>query len=297
MKKVKKLESTVGEHFCLEKEGKIKHLEEIIQQKDNEINQLKRSCEYLNDVINENINAVKKITVFDEDTQKFLPHFKQCVYVLLQLNVSAAKVSNVVTSVLHMINIEANKLPSKGTILNMNVQRLCLAQKQLCGIFSSKDNATLMTDATSKFGSKFMGYEASDTDGNLWVLGLRDKETKSADTTLKVFKEILNDLDKISDVAESQVSKDIICHITATMSDRAATEVKFNALLEQYRKEILPLTYYNYHTFTDHETISLERMSNFFCGLHALVNFADVALKSLQEVENVIFEGNENLRM
>ena len=52
------------------------------------------------------------------------------------------------------------------------------------------------------------------------------------------------------------------------------------------------MTYYNYHTFTDHEKISLERMSNFLCGLQALVNFADVALKSLQEVENVIFEGN-----
>ena len=40
LKKVKKLESNVGEHCYLEKEGKTKHLEEIIQQKDNEINQL-----------------------------------------------------------------------------------------------------------------------------------------------------------------------------------------------------------------------------------------------------------------
>ena len=93
-----------------------------------------------------------------------------------------------------------------------------------------------MTDETSKFESKFMGYEASDANGNLWVLGLRDIETKSADNTLKVFKEILNDLDEISGEAESRVSKDIICHITATLSDRAATEVKFNSLLEQYRK-------------------------------------------------------------
>ena len=52
----------------------------------------------------------------------------------------------------------------------MNLQRLFLAQKQLCEMFISKDNATLMTDEASKFGSKFMGYEVSDTDRNLWLL-------------------------------------------------------------------------------------------------------------------------------
>ena len=77
----------------------------------------------------------------------------------------------------------------------------------------------------------------------------------------------------------------LLCH-------RAATEVKFNELLEQYRKEILPLTCYNYHTFTEEEKASLESLSNFFCVLHALVNFADAAQKSIKEVENIIFDGN-----
>lgn len=67
-------------------------------------------------------------------------------------------------------------------------------------------------------------------EGNLWVLGLRDIETKSTNNTLEVFKDLLNDLDERSDSTENQVSKDIICHIKATMSDRAATEVKFNEL-------------------------------------------------------------------
>ena len=50
-----------------------------------------------------------------------------------------------------------------------------------------------MTDETSKFGSKFMGYEASDTDGNLCVLGLRDIETKTADKTLKENRRIVKE--------------------------------------------------------------------------------------------------------
>ena len=65
----------------------------------------------------------------------------------------------------------------------------------------------MLTDETSKFGARYMGYEASDTDGNLWVLGLRDIETKSADTTLKVFKEILSDFNDISDSENDPVSR------------------------------------------------------------------------------------------
>jgi len=65
---------------------------------------------------------------------------------------------------------------------------------------------------------------------------------------LTVFREILSDLDNSSN--NDSASKDIIAHITATISDRAATEVRFNELLEEYRKEILPLVYHNYETCT-----------------------------------------------
>ncbi|WAR28078.1 hypothetical protein MAR_013782 [Mya arenaria] len=53
----------------------------------------------------------------------------------------------------------------------------------------SKD-LCLMTDETSKAGNKYMGYEARDTDGKLWVLGLTEICTKSSQDTLNVFKEI-----------------------------------------------------------------------------------------------------------
>lgn len=169
----------------------------------------------------------------------------------------------------------------------MNLQRLCLSQQQLAEVFSNKDNICLMTDETSKFGSKLIGYECSDSGGNLWVLGLKEIKTKSANDTLAVFQQILTDLDNNSN--DNSVSKDIISHITATMSDRAATEVKFNELIEQYRTEVLPLAYHNYDTFTE-EKSAIQNMSNFFCGLHALVNYAETAQKCIRDVENQIFE-------
>jgi hypothetical protein len=39
----------------------------------------------------------------------------------------------------------------------------------------------------------------------------------------------------------------------ATMSDRAATELKFNDLLKLFRKEILPLSYKNYDSLSEDE--------------------------------------------
>ena len=89
-------------------------------------------------------------------------------------------------------------------------------------------------------------------------------EPRSDSNTLCVFKEILSDLDEVRQSGEERTSNDIICHIKATMSDRAATEVKFNSLLEEYRKEILPLVYYNYQTFSEGERTVLKNMSNFF---------------------------------
>jgi len=55
------------------------------------------------------------------------------------------------------------------------------------------------------------------------------------------------DIEAIS--SSDSVSNDILCHITSTMSDIAATEVKFNAMLETYRQEVLPLCFANYDTF------------------------------------------------
>lgn len=163
-----------------------------------------------------------------------------------------------------MAKITPNKVPSKSTILDFNLQRLCLAQKQIAEVFTKEKNTTLLTDETSNFGSKFMGYEAADSTGNVWVLGLRDIETKSSEDTLKVFKEILNDINDIGDTANDEISRDILKHICATLSDRAPTEVKFNELLESYRKKLLPLMYTNFNSFPQEEKSSLETLCNFF---------------------------------
>ena len=168
-KKVKKLEAQIQTHVvnandcCIDKDVQISHLKQLIKEKEKEIHDLKHSVEYLNDSLNENNTDNEIINVFDEDSKRYSPSLKECVYELLQCNVIAGKVSNVIQSVLKMVGMKANKLPCNSTVLSMNLQRLYLAHSQ-------EKNTTLMTDETSKFGKKYMGYETADGEGNLWVL-------------------------------------------------------------------------------------------------------------------------------
>ena len=73
------------------------------------------------------------------------------------------------------------------------------------------------------------------------------------------------------------------------MSDRASTQIKFNDLLKEYRKDILPLTVKNYDTMSEAQQLSLGKLCNFFCGLHALVHLAEVASSAAVEAENGFF--------
>ncbi|WAR14697.1 hypothetical protein MAR_004802 [Mya arenaria] len=289
-KKVLKLEENINRTCCRDNQNLVKDLQKQIIDKEQEIRLLQENLEYVTNLLEDIDNENRVVDVYDEKSRKYTSKFKNCVYELLKLNVSASKVGDVVKSVLKLVSVEPNRLPATSTVFEMNLQRLCLAQKQLGEVFSKEEHTCLMTDETSKFDNKFMGYEATDTEGNFWVLGLREIETKYASNTLSVLKEILEDLDCASKCSNSETSRDIVAHITATMSDRAATEVKFNDLLSTYRTEVLPLVYSNYETFTEDEKNSMESLNNYFCGLHALVNYAESTQKCILEVENSIFD-------
>ena len=90
-----------------------------------------------------------------------------------------------------MINKKANKLPSRSTVLNINIKRLLLSQAQLAEELTSKQITTLYTDETTKDWTKYNGYHISDSEGRMYVLGSREIQTKSAKDTLQ---EILDDI-------------------------------------------------------------------------------------------------------
>jgi hypothetical protein len=133
-----------------------------------------------------------------------------------------------------------------------------------------KKNITLHTDETSKYGNKWGSFASRDSDGNYLVLGMRDMATKSSQDTLDCFKEILNDINLASE--NEHAGKNILINIKNTMSDKAATEKKFNEILSEYRKEILPQVIKNYEQLNTESQLAISHMNNFFVGcIHSFI--------------------------
>ena len=108
------------------------------------------------------------------------------MYELLNHNVSVSKIGRVIECVVNMTGKHCDRVPTKGTVIDMNLQRLHLSQQYVGEVFAQEEDTCLLTDETSKKGEKYMGYEASDSTGKLWVLGVRDMATKSAADALCV---------------------------------------------------------------------------------------------------------------
>lgn len=64
------------------------------------------------------------------------------IYELLNCNLSIAKVPHVISAVLKMAGKIANKLTSKLTIIDINLQRLVISQTQVGDVFSQKEATT-----------------------------------------------------------------------------------------------------------------------------------------------------------
>ena len=69
------------------------------------------------------------------------------------------------------------------------------------------------------------------------------------------------------------------------MSDRAATEVKWHKMLEEYRATFLPEMKNNWSELSEVERTGLSKMNNFYCGLHTYVQVAEVAGAALLTLE------------
>ncbi|KAJ8303720.1 hypothetical protein KUTeg_018643 [Tegillarca granosa] len=77
------------------------------------------------------------------------------------------------------------------------------------------------------------------------------------------------------------------------MSDRASTEKGFNVMLQQYRKENLPVDLNNSDDLSTDERELCGSMNNFYCGLHLLVGMADVAETALKKFEETYLESKD----
>ena len=89
-----------------------------------------------------------------------------------------------------------------------------------------------------------------------------------------------------------------MCTFDHTQSDKARTEVLFNTLIEAWINEILPAleeAEKEEAELDEDEQEVVVRLNNFFCGLHSLVHYAEVADKAALALEENHYGGKENI--
>ena len=208
---------------------------------------------------------------------------------LLSYNVSVKNVEPVIRSALqHIAKLEVDHLPKQATLVEIMAEMKGLACQQLAEQLTATENLTLHSDGTSKFGQHYGGFQVSSSDST-YSLGLSEMLTGSADVSLTSLKAILSDIELVA--TEGTANRILAC-IKNTMSDRHIVEKKFNTLLEDYRRDILPLVISNWDMLSEEEHLHLSSLNNFFCGMHVVVGMADCASSTLLQWESTHFDGN-----
>jgi hypothetical protein len=115
--------------------------------------------------------------------------------------------------------------------------------------------------------------------------------TNSSEDTLDVFKQILEDMDERSEKTQSHVGKIIFIHIRNLMSDRAATQLKFNRLLEIHVNEVIPVLMKARGILEPEDYSLLVTYNEVFCGIHSLVHMANLACATSSKMEEENFGG------
>ena len=186
-------------------------------------------------------------------SQLYSDNVRQCCLELLSMNVGIHQVEPIIRSVLKLAGKNIEKLPKPATLVRMLTELKCLSYQQIADELQECENITLHADGTSKFGQHYGSFQIS-TEATAYSLGLSQMLTGSAQQTLDLFKQILNDFQL---TVGSNAKSKLLTSIKNTMSDRHIVQKNFNCLLEEYRAQILPEVITSWHDFSSEEQQSM----------------------------------------
>lgn len=155
---------------------------------------------------------------------------------MLPANVSIANISPVIRSVAsNLFNTSLDRLPSTILLVNMAVEMKQIAKMRAVEAIQQDPTSTLHTDATTKFGRKFTGYQVTTKEAS-FSLEIFKMDVRSTQRTLDVMLDLPSDVGtvcKAGDVMDDAHAK-IIANVKNTMSDRGSVEKSFNSLFDSY---------------------------------------------------------------
>ena len=235
-----------------------------IQNLKTEITQLHASLDEKqsgNEQLSEKLNEIDtKLLKTKEHKQLYLDNVRQCCLVGIR------QVEPVIRSVLkNVAGYEVDDLLKTGTLVRMYSELKGLAYQQVAEELSKITDLTLHSDGTSKFGQHYGSFQISARSAeeaiSAYSIGLSEMVTGSAEKTLDVLKQILDD---IKLVTEKSVCKQLLANIKNTMSDRHIVQKNFNELLQLYRLQILPDVVSSWPDLSPEEQQQVNSLNNFF---------------------------------
>ncbi|CAH1267617.1 Hypp3773 [Branchiostoma lanceolatum] len=239
-------------------------------------------------------------TVKTFEDGKYRNDVREVVMDLLTSGVSMSKVDTVITSVLQRLaGLTVDRLPSMGLKSQLLLEARILAQTQVAeaivaGGGQPELGNCLHQDGTSKFFKKYQTFDVTLPSGRTLTMSMSEVPSGTAAGITSSFTEACKELAEVlctkrEDVAEKTAQ--IVASFTSTMSDRGATNPLFNQELEELRRELLPVAEKNWDTFSDEVKDELTNVSNFFCKMHLLVNWASEANSTLKLFEDAVAQG------
>lgn len=109
------------------------------------------------------------------------------------------------------------------------------------------------------------------------------------DTQLAVLKQILHEIEESMENSETNVAKKIVSSIKNLMSDRHIVQKNFNKLFQGYRATTLPEVVKGWDDLSEADKNNLERVNDFFCGMHFVVGLADQSEVALKACDKLFF--------
>ncbi len=261
---------------------------------------LKARVKGLNDRVkaleHENVQLKERMNEFVESDEikcfvggRYTNDIRRVYQELIGLGVSASKIESIVRSVLEGLGKKVDRLPGETVAKRMTYECRALAWMQLSEEIERCENVTLQSDGTTKYGRHYGAFDLSVSGGRVYTLGMRDMAAGDSASTLGLLKEVLGDVAGMKGGDISASVQRMFASMKNTMSDRAASEKKFNELLHDYRASILPNVVSDWNELEGNEREKLMRMNNFFCGMHFVVGLAEQAEASLKVWEELVF--------
>lgn len=224
---------------------------------------------------------------------KYTPQFHHLVIQLIALGIPDARICEVIRVVTAFVNCSLSDYPALSTIRNDAIALLGLTLQQAKEVIEEVvggNDLNLMSDETTKRRHKMQTYlvnlERDESGSKVFCLGIPEVHAKTASESLEALKRRVNRIELMtSGTASGECLRKLISSISSCMSDRASTQVKFNKLLEGFKREILPTIRDDWEVLTPSEREALCGVHSLYCQLHIAASIADVFMRVMGEME------------